>query len=36
MQGYNKQKGIDYDETFSPVARMEAMRILIAFLAYID
>ena len=32
MQGYNQEEGIDYDETFAPVARMEAIRILIAFL----
>ncbi|GJR92932.1 retrovirus-related pol polyprotein from transposon TNT 1-94 [Tanacetum coccineum] len=24
-QGYNQQEGIDYDETFAPVARLEAM-----------
>ncbi|KAL8099667.1 hypothetical protein AgCh_032070 [Apium graveolens] len=32
-QGYNQQKGIDYDETYAPVARLEAIRILIAFAA---
>ena len=31
VQGYNKEDGIDYDETFAPVARIEAIRILIAF-----
>ena len=34
MQGYNQEEGIDYDETFAPVARMEAIRILIAFDAF--
>ena len=34
MQGYNQEEGIDYDETFAPVARMEAIRILIAFAAF--
>jgi vacuolar-type H+-ATPase catalytic subunit A/Vma1 len=29
-QGYNQQEGIDYDETFAPVARLEAIRILLA------
>ena len=33
-QGYNQQEGIDYDETFAPVARLEAIRMLLAFVAY--
>ncbi|XP_059285653.1 uncharacterized mitochondrial protein AtMg00820-like [Lycium ferocissimum] len=35
VQGYNQEEGIGYDETFSPVARMEAIRILIAFASHI-
>ncbi|CAM8882600.1 unnamed protein product [Rhodiola kirilowii] len=31
VKGYNQQKGIDYDETFTPVARLEAIRLLIAY-----
>nr|GEV07815.1 copia protein [Tanacetum cinerariifolium] len=31
--GYSQQEGIDYDETFTPVARIEAIRL---FLAYAD
>jgi len=27
-QGYNQQEGIDYTETFAPVARLEAIRLL--------
>src|ERR1044071_497299 len=33
-QGYNQQEGIDYDETFAPVARIEAIRLLIAYAAH--
>ena len=30
-QGYNQQEGIDYDETFALVARLESIRILLAY-----
>jgi hypothetical protein len=30
-QGFSKKEGIDYEETFAPVARLEAIRILLAF-----
>ncbi|GJS41481.1 retrovirus-related pol polyprotein from transposon TNT 1-94 [Tanacetum coccineum] len=33
-QGYNQQKGIDYKETFAPIARLEAIRIFLAYAAY--
>ena len=33
-QGYNQQEGIDYDETYAPVARLEAIRLLIAFATF--
>nr|GEZ94921.1 hypothetical protein [Tanacetum cinerariifolium] len=33
---YSKQKGIDYDETFAPVARIEAIRLFLAYAAYKD
>jgi hypothetical protein len=30
-QGYSQKEGIDYEETFVPVARLEAIRIHLAF-----
>ncbi|GJZ24554.1 retrovirus-related pol polyprotein from transposon TNT 1-94 [Tanacetum coccineum] len=33
-QGYNQQEGIDYEETFAHVARLEAIRIFLAYAAY--
>nr|GEX32423.1 zinc finger, CCHC-type [Tanacetum cinerariifolium] len=30
-QGYNQQEGIDYDETYAPVARLESIRIPLAY-----
>nr|GEZ07255.1 retrovirus-related Pol polyprotein from transposon TNT 1-94 [Tanacetum cinerariifolium]GEZ07265.1 retrovirus-related Pol polyprotein from transposon TNT 1-94 [Tanacetum cinerariifolium] len=30
-QGYNQQEGIDYDETYAPVARLESITILLAY-----
>ncbi|GJS29291.1 retrovirus-related pol polyprotein from transposon TNT 1-94 [Tanacetum coccineum] len=35
-QGYNQQEGIDYDETFAPVARLEAIKIFLAFPTYMN
>ncbi|GJR08320.1 retrovirus-related pol polyprotein from transposon TNT 1-94 [Tanacetum coccineum] len=35
-QGYSQEEEIDYDETFAPVARMEAIRIFLAFATYIN
>jgi transposase InsO family protein len=33
-KGYFQQEGIDYDETFAPVARIEAIRIFLAYAAH--
>jgi len=30
-QGYSQQEGIDYTETFDPVARLEAIRLLLSY-----
>jgi hypothetical protein len=30
-QGYTQVEGLDFGETFAPVARLEAIRILLAF-----
>ncbi|KAJ9557774.1 hypothetical protein OSB04_012388 [Centaurea solstitialis] len=35
-QGYRQEEGIDYDETFAPVARLEAIRLFLAFAAHIN
>ncbi|GJX21240.1 retrovirus-related pol polyprotein from transposon TNT 1-94 [Tanacetum coccineum] len=35
-QGYNQQEGIDYDETYAPVARLELIRILLAYACALD
>ncbi|MGI4563187.1 reverse transcriptase domain-containing protein, partial [Klebsiella pneumoniae] len=33
-KGYSQQGGIDYDETFAPVARLEAIRMFLASAAH--
>jgi len=30
-KGYNQEEGIDYEETYAPVARLEAVRLLLAY-----
>nr|GEY96857.1 retrovirus-related Pol polyprotein from transposon TNT 1-94 [Tanacetum cinerariifolium] len=35
-QGYGQEEGINYDETFALVARMEAIRIFLAFVTYMN
>ena len=30
-QGYSQEERIDFEETFAPVARLEAIRILLVF-----
>nr|GEV86509.1 copia protein [Tanacetum cinerariifolium] len=35
-QGYNQQEGIDYDETYASVARLESISILLAYACALD
>ncbi|GJS69906.1 retrovirus-related pol polyprotein from transposon TNT 1-94 [Tanacetum coccineum] len=35
-QGYNQQEGIDYHETYAPIARLESIRILLAYACALD
>nr|GEZ66863.1 hypothetical protein [Tanacetum cinerariifolium] len=34
VRGYRQEEGIDFEESFAPVARMEAIRIFLAYAAY--
>ncbi|GKE15411.1 putative ribonuclease H-like domain-containing protein, partial [Tanacetum coccineum] len=34
-QGHRQEEGIDYDEVFAPVARIEAIRIFLAFASFV-
>ncbi|GKC07790.1 putative ribonuclease H-like domain-containing protein [Tanacetum coccineum] len=34
-QGYTQEEGIDYDKVFAPVARIEAIRLFLAYASYI-
>ena len=35
-QGFNKEEGIDYEETFTPIDRLEVIRMLLAFSCFKD
>ncbi|GJZ82946.1 putative ribonuclease H-like domain-containing protein [Tanacetum coccineum] len=35
-QGYTQEEGIDYDEVFAPVARIEAIRLFLAYAPFKD
>ena len=35
-KGYSQKYGIDYDETFSPVAMLKSIRIILDIAAYYD
>ena len=34
VQGYNQEEGVDFDETFAPIARLETIRLLVVFASY--
>ncbi|GKA72437.1 retrovirus-related pol polyprotein from transposon TNT 1-94 [Tanacetum coccineum] len=34
VRGYRQEEGIDFEESFAPVSRMEAIRIFLAYAAY--
>ena len=34
-QGYSQMEGVDYDETFAPVARMESIKIVLALACHL-
>ncbi|GKC34901.1 retrovirus-related pol polyprotein from transposon TNT 1-94, partial [Tanacetum coccineum] len=34
--GYHQEEGIDFEESFAPVSRLEAIRIFLAFAAYMN
>ena len=35
-KGYRQRQGVDYDETFSPVAMTKSIRILLAIVAHYE
>ena len=36
VKGYNQEEEIDFDETFAPIARLDAIRIILSFAYYMN
>ena len=36
IQGFSQIEGVDFEETFAPVARLESIRIILAFASHMD
>ena len=36
VQGFSQIEGVDFEETFAPVARLESIRIILAFASHMD
>ena len=35
-KGYNQEEGIDFDETYAPVAHLESIQMILAFASFMD
>ena len=35
-QGFNQEEGIDFDESFAPVARLESIWMILAYASHMD
>ena len=36
VQGYSQEEGIDFDETYAPIAKLESIRMILAFAYFKD
>ena len=36
IQGYNQKEEIDFDKIFTPIARLETIRLLLTFACFMD